>query len=122
MEIQVEEDVSPCCAPDSLDCPVVRAVGAIGGKWKLHIVYHLMGGVMRFSELHRAISGVTQQMLTAQLRELEADGVVLRTVYAQVPPKVEYSLTPTGKEMQPLIEGLVVWGRKLPRMSDAGAR
>ncbi|MGJ4948584.1 winged helix-turn-helix transcriptional regulator [Bradyrhizobium sp. HKCCYLS20291] len=112
----MKDDPSLDCTPDSLNCPVVRAVGALGGKWKLHIVYHLMGGVMRFGELHRAIAGVTQQMLTAQLRELEADGIVLRTVYPQVPPKVEYSLTATGKELEPLIDALVIWGQKLPRM------
>ena len=110
------------CTPDSLNCPVTRAIGSLGGKWKLHIIYHLMGGVMRFGELHRAISGVTQQMLTAQLRELEADGIVLRTIYPQVPPKVEYSLTPIGLDLKPLVEALVTWGLKLPtRDRERGA-
>lgn len=102
------------CAPDSVDCPVRRAVGALGGKWKLQIIYHLLTGVMRFSQLHRAIDGVTQQMLTAQLRELEADGIVHRMVYPQVPPKVEYSLTPTGQDLRVLIAALIEWGQKLP--------
>ena len=102
------------CVPLGDACPVLRAVGALGGKWKLHIVYHLMRDVMRFGELHRAIPGVTQQMLTAQLREMEADGIVHRKVYAQVPPKVEYSLTEVGAGLQPLIEALVIWGGKLP--------
>ncbi|WP_342355172.1 winged helix-turn-helix transcriptional regulator [Sphingomonas sp. CFBP 8760] len=97
----------------------MRAVGALGGKWKLHIVYHLMLDVMRFGELHRAIPGVTQQMLTAQLREMEADGIVHRTVYAQVPPKVEYSLSEVGMRLQPLIDALVIWGRKLPPRAGA---
>nr|WP_197977811.1 helix-turn-helix domain-containing protein [Sphingomonas sp. CFBP 13706] len=97
------------------DCPVLRAVGVLGGKWKLHIVYHLIRNVMRFGELQRAIPGVTQQMLTAQLREMEADGIVHRKVYAQVPPKVEYSLTEVGTGLRPLIDALVVWGQKLPK-------
>lgn len=106
------------CSPASPDCPVTRAVGALGGKWKLHITFHLMQGVMRFSELHRAIPGVTQQMLTSQLRELEADGIVHREVYPQVPPKVEYSLTGTGRELEPVIDALIVWGQKLPLQED----
>lgn len=95
-------------------CPVTRAVSVIGGKWKLFIVYHLLGGTCRFSELQRRIPGITQQMLTAQLRELEADGVVSRKVYAQVPPKVEYSLTPLGVELEALTDQLSAWGSRLP--------
>lgn len=102
------------CVPLGEDCPVLRAVGALSGKWKLHIIYHLMGGVMRFGQLHRAIPSVTQQMLTAQLRELEAGGIIHRKIYAQVPPKVEYSLTEVGMGLQPLIDALVIWGQKLP--------
>lgn len=95
-------------------CPVTRAVGVIGGKWKLFIVYHLLGGTCRFGALQRRIPGITQQMLTAQLRELEADGIVSRKVYAQVPPKVEYSLTPLGRELEALTDRLAAWGRQLP--------
>ncbi|WP_446740843.1 winged helix-turn-helix transcriptional regulator [Sphingomonas sp. CFBP 13706] len=108
-------DGSGNCVPLDADCPVLRAVGVLGGKWKLHIVYHLIRNVMRFGELQRAIPGVTQQMLTAQLREMEADGIVHRKVYAQVPPKVEYSLTEVGTGLRPLIDALVVWGQKLPK-------
>jgi DNA-binding HxlR family transcriptional regulator len=95
-------------------CPVTRAVSVIGGKWKLFIVYHLMGGTCRFGELQRRIPGITQQMLTSQLRELEADGIVFRKVYAQVPPKVEYSLTPLGCELEALTDRLADWGQRLP--------
>ena len=103
------------CSPTSDDCPVTRAVRALGGKWKMHITFNLMQGAMRFGELQRAIPDVTQQMLTAQLRELEADGIVLRTVYPQVPLKVEYALTSTGRALRPVIDALVVWGEKLPK-------
>lgn len=98
-------------------CPVTNAVQAIGGKWKLHIAFHLMNGTKRFSELQRAIPGVTQQMLTAQLRELEADGIVERKVYPVVPPKVEYSLTPLGLKLKALTDALAEWGQKLPARS-----
>ena len=94
-------------------CPVVRAVRALEGKWKLYIIYHLINGTMRFGELRRAIPGVTQQMLTMQLRELEADGIVNRKVFPEVPPKVEYSLTPLGLELRTITEGLTAWGLKL---------
>lgn len=95
-------------------CPVTRAVQAIGGKWKLHIVFHLMAGKMRFSELQRAIPGITQQMLTAQLRELETDGIVSRKVYPVVPPKVEYSLTELGLKLRTITDALAEWGQDLP--------
>jgi DNA-binding HxlR family transcriptional regulator len=105
--------------PTSEDaCPVTRAVGVIGGKWKLFIVYHLMGGTCRFGELQRRIPGITQQMLTSQLRELEADGIVSRKVYAQVPPKVEYSLTPLGCELEALTDRLADWGQRLPQRGN----
>lgn len=95
-------------------CPVTRAVQVIGGKWKLSIVFHLMGGTRRFGELRRLIPGVTQQMLTSQLRELEADGIVHRKVYAEVPPKVEYSLTEVGQELKAVTRHLEKWGETLP--------
>ena len=75
----------------SENCPVSTTLNVIGGKWKALILYHLRGQTRRFNELHRRMPTVTQRMLTLQLRELEADGIVCRTVYPQVPPKVEYS-------------------------------
>ncbi|MCY1315236.1 putative HTH-type transcriptional regulator YybR [compost metagenome] len=110
MVLSVERD----CAP-GMDCPVTRAVQALGGKWKLHIIFQLMQGTKRFGELQRAIPGVTQQMLTSQLRELEADGVLSRKIYPQVPPKVEYSLTPLGWKLRAVTDALIVWGQELPR-------
>lgn len=111
----------PSCEPGPF-CPVSRAMQALGGKWKLHIVYHLMKGTMRFGALQRAVPGVTQQMLTAQLRELEQDGIVNRKVYAQVPPKVEYSLTALGQGLRPLTDALAEWGQHLPDVKGAVPR
>jgi DNA-binding HxlR family transcriptional regulator len=104
--------MEPACGPGPR-CPVTRAVEVLGGKWKLHIVFHLMSGTKRFSELGRAIPGITQQMLTAQLRELERDGVVTRTVYPVVPPKVEYALSDFGAGLRAVTSALEVWGQGL---------
>ena len=93
---------------------VVEALRMLEGRWKLLILFHLFGGkVLRFSELERAIPAVTQKMLAQQLRQLEADGILDRKVYPQVPPKVEYSLTPLGRELGPLLESMSGWGRQV---------
>lgn len=94
----------------SLECPTEVALDIVGGKWKLVILEHLVDGVQRFGQLQRAMPAVTARMLTRQLRELEADGLVLRTIYTQVPPKVEYSLTETGQSLKPLLAQLRAWG------------
>lgn len=112
-------DTEPACEPGPA-CPVTRAVALLGGKWKLHIVFHLMGGTKRFSVLRRAIPDVTQQMLTAQLRELESDGIIARTVYPVVPPKVEYALTPFGAKLKAVTDALETWGRELPGVAGRG--
>jgi len=91
-------------------CPVERAVDVIGGRWKAVILFELMASTRRFGELHRRLPGITQHTLTQQLRELEADGVVHRHVYAQVPPKVEYSLTDQGRTLKPILIALRDWG------------
>lgn len=93
-------------------CPVEACVEVIGGKWKGVILYHLLGGTKRFNELLRLMPGVTQRMLTRQLRELEADRIVERKVYAEVPPKVEYSLTEFGRTLEPVLKTLQGWGAK----------
>jgi len=84
----------------------------IGGRWKVPILYHCAGGPRRFSELRRMLGACTQKMLTQQLRELERDGVVNRKVYRQVPPKVEYSLTPAGRSLLPVVEAMCAWGKR----------
>ena len=92
-------------------CPVELTVSVIGGVWKPMILFHLLvTGKMRFMELSRAVPGATQRMLTLQLRELEADGVVLRTVYPEVPPRVEYELTPIGRGLGAVMKSLRDWG------------
>lgn len=93
-------------------CPVVNTLDIIGGKWKVLILYYLNGETRRFNELQRLLDGITQRMLTLQLRELEGDGIVHREVYPQVPPKVEYSLTEFGRTLVPVIEAMHEWGSK----------
>ncbi len=83
----------------------------MGGKWKPLVIHYLMDGKQRFGELRRSLPDATQKMLTQQLRELERDGIVARTVYHQVPPKVEYSLTPYGKTLRPVMRELCKWGQ-----------
>lgn len=91
-------------------CSVERTLGLIDGKWKIVILYKLLRGTLRFNELRRLIPGVTQRMLTHQLRELEANGLIVRMVYAQVPPKVEYSLSARGRSLEPVLMALKHWG------------
>jgi len=91
-------------------CPVAITSAVIGGKWKGVVLFHLLAETRRFNELKRLIPGVTQRMLTRQLRELEDDGVVHREVYAVVPPRVEYSLTPFGQTLSEVILSMRAWG------------
>lgn len=103
MRADVEE------APDY--CAIEFAMEVLGGRWKLAILKQLLTGTCRFGELKRALPRITQRMLTRQLRELEADGLVVRTVYRQVPPKVEYSLTDIGRSLDSIADQLDRWGR-----------
>ena len=91
-------------------CPVETTLGLIGGKYKALILWHLMEGALRFSELSRAVPGATPRMLTRQLRELEASGLVARRVFAEVPVRVEYSLTESGKSIYPILSAMYRWG------------
>lgn len=94
-------------------CSMEAALHILGGKWKGVILYHLFtDGTLRFSELFRALRGVNQRLLTKQLRELEEDGLITRTVFPVVPPRVEYALTDEGRTLHDLIMGLSVWGRE----------
>jgi DNA-binding HxlR family transcriptional regulator len=103
------------CKPNDCNCPIEVALEVIGGMWKTLIIRELMNDTRRYSEIHRALSPVTHKMLAQQLRDLENDGVVLRKVYPQVPPKVEYSLAPLGKELIPLMGAMKVWGERVVR-------
>jgi DNA-binding HxlR family transcriptional regulator len=91
-------------------CPVEATLSLIGGKWKGVVLWHLLEGTLRFNEIRRRLPDVTQRMLTNQLRELEADGFIVRKVYPQVPPKVEYSLSERGRSLEPVLLALKSWG------------
>ncbi|MGH8443639.1 MAG: winged helix-turn-helix transcriptional regulator [Solimonas sp.] len=114
--------------PPPQRCAVESALDAIGGKWKGLILYHLLrDGMQRFNALQRRLPGITQRMLTKQLRELEEEDLIVRTVYAEVPPRVEYRLSRQGEALRPVIEALRAWGlrREAERASsglDGAAR
>lgn len=91
-------------------CPVETTLTLIGDKWKVLILRDLMAGTKRFGELRRSVGNVSQKVLTAQLRDMEQKGLVFRTVFAEVPPRVEYSLTELGKSLSPVLDALRVWG------------
>ena len=92
------------------NCPVETTLMLIDDKWKVLILRELMGGTKRFGELKKSIGHVSQKVLTAQLRDMEAKGLVHREVYAEVPPRVEYSLTETGHSLNPILEVMRIWG------------
>jgi len=100
-----------CDQPMTGPCPIEHTMKTIGGKWKIPIIWQLTSGTKRFGELKRLLSAITQKMLTTQLRELEAAGVVNRHVFPVVPPHVEYSLTETGKTLKPIFTAMCKWGR-----------
>jgi DNA-binding HxlR family transcriptional regulator len=95
---------------DKFYCPVEITADIIGGKWKPLILFHLQDRMHRFGELQKLIPGATKKMLTQRLRELERDNIVHRKVYAQVPPRVEYSLTRHGQSLRPILESMAAWG------------
>lgn len=91
-------------------CPIETTMSVVGGKWKPIILWRLARGTKRFNELERSITNITRKMLTEQLRDLERDKLVIRTVYNEVPPKVEYSLSEHGKTFIPVLEMMAQWG------------
>ena len=92
-------------------CPVETTLTLISDKWKVLIIRDLLGGTRRFSELRRSIGRISQKVLTSNLRQMEDDGLIHRKVYAEVPPRVEYSLTDTGQSLKPVIDAMWNWGR-----------
>ena len=103
-------------------CPAETTLEVIGGRWKVLILWNLFDEVKRFSELHRTMTGITQKMLTQQLRELEKDGIVHRNVFPQVPPKVEYSLTEIGESLKPVVLAMCKWGISRMEIGRASCR
>ena len=101
-------------------CPVETTLMLIGDKWKVLILRELLGGTKRFGELKKAIGSVSQKVLTAQLRDMEAKGLLTRTVYAEVPPRVEYTLTETGYSLRPILDSMVAWGPDYQRKNGGG--
>ena len=97
-------------SPDMQACPVETTLDVIGGKWKGILLYQLLNGTKRFNEFRRLNPGITQFMLTLQLRELERDGIIHREIYKEVPPRVEYSLTDFGRTLEPIIMLMKAWG------------
>jgi len=97
-------------------CPVATIVTLVGNKWKLLIIRNLLGGTQRFNEMRRTIPGISQKVLTDNLRELEHDELIVRKVYAEVPPHVEYSLSDLGKTLQPVFDSMIAWGEKYQAM------
>ena len=93
-------------------CPVETTLTLISNKWKVLILRDLLPGIKRFGELRRSVTGISQKVLTAQLREMEADGLLTRTVYAEVPPRVEYALTELGQSLRPILDAMWVWGEE----------
>jgi|SRR5687768_10260317 DNA-binding HxlR family transcriptional regulator len=94
------------------NCPVTATMQLIGGKWKLLIMYLIVNDINRFGKMGMMLKGISKQMLTSQLRELENDGIVERKIYPEIPPRVEYSLTEKGRSLLPIIEAMKDWGNE----------
>ena len=94
------------------DCPVATTVQLIGNKWKLLILRNLLVRPWRFNDLQKSLEGISQKVLTESLRSMESDGIVIRTVYAEVPPRVEYSLSELGETLRPILDAMQAWGQE----------
>ena len=94
------------------DCPVATTVQLIGNKWKLLILRNLLVRPLRFNELQKSLEGISQKVLTESLRSMESDGIIVRTVYAEVPPRVEYSLSELGETLRPILDAMQAWGQE----------
>lgn len=94
------------------DCPVATTVQLIGNKWKLLILRNLLARPWRFNELRKSLDGISQKVLTESLRSMESDGIIVRTVYAEVPPRVEYSLSELGETLRPILDAMQTWGQE----------
>lgn len=100
------------------ECPVATTVQLIGNKWKLLIMRNLLARPWRFNELQKSLEGISQKVLTDSLRAMEADGIITRTVYPEVPPRVEYALSEVGESMRPILESMQTWGENYKAMKE----
>ena len=98
------------------ECPVATSVALIGSKWKLLIIRNLLQRPWRFNELRKDLDGISQKVLTDSLRSMEEDGLITRTVYPEVPPRVEYALSDLGKSLKPILDSMVAWGNSYKNM------
>lgn len=106
---------------DMPDCPIETTLTLISNRWKVLILWDLLGGVKRFGELKKLLGGISQKVLTANLRQMEEAGLLTRTVYAEVPPRVEYALTETGRSLRPVLEAMLEWGTRYKAGTAAAA-
>ena len=106
---------------DMPDCPIETTLTLISNRWKVLILWDLLGGVKRFGELKKLLGGVSQKVLTANLRQMEEAGLLTRTAYAEVPPRVEYALTETGRSLRPVLEAMLEWGTRYKAGTAAAA-
>ena len=102
----------PVASDADLQCGMTVAIDAVGGKWKLHLMWVLAEGPVRFGQIRRKLEGVSEKVLAENLRQMEASGLVHRELYAEVPPRVEYSLTPLGESLGEALKPLEVWGER----------
>ncbi|NTW72110.1 MAG: helix-turn-helix transcriptional regulator [Eubacteriaceae bacterium] len=100
-------------------CPVATTVQLIGSKWKLLILRNLLARAWRFNELQKSLEGISQKILTDSLRSMETDGIIIRTVYPEVPPRVEYSLSELGESMRPILASMELWGTAYKELSTS---
>lgn len=99
------------------ECPVATTVELVGSKWKLLILKYLLNETMRYNELKRQLDGISQKVLTATLKSMVEDGLIVRTAYPEVPPRVEYSLSDLGEKMRPVIDAMAAWGTEYKKLS-----
>ncbi len=103
---------------DLPECPVEITLQLMGDRWKMVIIKNLLDGPKRFVEIRRLLPGITQKVLTTNLRTMEKNGLLTRTVYAEVPPRVEYALTELGLSLEPVLEALILWGKSYKAMKE----
>ncbi len=109
---KMDKDKLSDCLEGLSECPVSYCMRIIGGKWKPIVIFLIFNDINRFGIMQRSIEKISKQMLTKQLRELEADGILIRKIYAEIPPRVEYFLTEKGKSLCPIIKSMKIWGEE----------